>query len=93
MAHRHLYRLVYADYCCSLYCGHADVERSPVHDLIALFGQWPRAGRGGDDDDKADDGGGARPPAADSMAASSGGARAELVLAERRVSEPAMAYA
>ena len=29
--------VVYADYCCSLYAGRTDVEKSPVHDLVALF--------------------------------------------------------
>ena len=28
---------MYADYCCSLYAGRTDVEKSPVQDLIALF--------------------------------------------------------
>ncbi len=37
--------VVYADYCCSLYAGRTDVEKSPVHDLIALFGRRALAPR------------------------------------------------
>lgn len=33
------YGVVYADYCCSLFAGRADVEKSPAHDLITLFGR------------------------------------------------------
>ena len=31
------FSLVYADYCCSLHSGRYDVEKSPIHDLRALF--------------------------------------------------------